>query len=80
MSASEKTTQTDAKINPLAMSVAEAAKVLSAVGVGKVSEQVLRKHITAGAPRNADGNISIVNYAAWLNERLNREGHHGDGL
>ena len=80
MSTGGKTPHPDTKINPLAMTVADAAKILSAVGVGQVSEAVLRKHIAAGAPRNADGSISIVNYAAWLNERLNREGHHGAGL
>jgi len=80
MSTSEKTAQTDTKINPLAMSVADAAKILSAVGVGQVSEKVLKKHIAARAPTNADGSISIVAYAAWLNERLNREAHHGTGL
>ena len=80
MSTGEKSAQTDTKINPLAMTVTEAAKILSAVGVGQVSEKVLRKHIAAGAPRNADGSISIVAYGGWLNRELNREGHHGTGL
>ena len=80
MSTGEKTLHPDTKINPLAMSVADAARILLAVGVGQVSEEVLRKHIAAGAPRNADGSISIVAYGGWLNRELNREGHHGTGL
>ncbi len=80
MSTGEKTLHPDTKINPLAMSVADAAKILSAVGVGQVGEAVLKKHIAAGAPRNADGSISIVAYGGWLNRELNREANDGTRL
>ena len=55
------------RIDPLAMTVAQAAKVLSAVGNGPVSEEMLRRHIAAGAPTTPDGRINLVQYAAWLN-------------
>ena len=68
------------QINPLAMSLAQAARILSAVGVGKVTEGVLRKHIAGGAPTNPDGSVSIVDYGAWLNQQMNRQDHDGTGL
>jgi hypothetical protein len=55
------------RIDPLAMTVAQAAKVLSAVGVGTVTEELIRRHVAAGAPATADGRINLVHYAAWLN-------------
>ena len=56
------------RIDPTAMTVAQAAKVLSAVGNGPVTEDMLRRHIEAGAPTTADGRINLVHYAAWLNK------------
>lgn len=49
-----------------ALSVADAAKALSAASGKPVSEALIRKDIDAGAPTNADGTISLVHYAAWL--------------
>jgi len=56
------------RIDPAALTVAQAAKVLSAVGNGPVTEDMLRRHIAAGAPTTADGHINLVHYAAWLNK------------
>ncbi len=56
------------RIDPAAMTVAQAAKVLSAVGNGPVTEDMLRRHIAAGAPTTVDGRINLVHYAAWLNK------------
>ena len=58
------------RIDPAAMTVAQAAKVLSAVGNGPVTEDMIRRHIAAGAPATADGRINLVHYAAWLNKEL----------
>ena len=55
-------------INPAALTVAQAAKILSAVGNGPVTEEMIRGHIAAGAPKTADGRINLVHYAAWLNK------------
>ena len=62
------------RIDPAALTVAQAAKVLSAVGNGPVTEDMLRRHIAAGAPTTADGRINLIQYAAWLN----MDNRHGD--
>jgi hypothetical protein len=56
------------RIDPTAMTPAQAAKVLTAVGSAPVTEEMLRRHIAAGAPTTADGRINLVHYAAWLNK------------
>jgi hypothetical protein len=53
-------------LNPKALSVADAANVLSKAGGAKVTEEMLQADITAGAPTNADGTINLVHFAAWL--------------
>ena len=60
----------DARIDPQSMTVAQLAKVL-----GLPAENV-RRHVDAGAPANADGRVNLVHYAAWLNHKL-RE-NYGD--
>jgi len=49
-----------------ALTVAQAAKVLSAAGGRRITEAMLRADIDAGAPANADGTINLVHYTAWL--------------
>ncbi|MBI5725784.1 MAG: hypothetical protein HZA50_17625 [Planctomycetes bacterium] len=61
------------RVDPLAMTIAQAAKVLSAVGGGTVTEELLRRHITEGAPVTSDGRINLVHYAAWLNKEMARD-------
>jgi len=56
-------------LNPAALSLADAAKVLSASGAGRVTVEMLREDVAAGAPTNADGTLNLVRYAAWLNAR-----------
>ena len=56
-------------LNPAALSLTDAARVLSRVGGAggfPVSEEMLRADIEAGAPTNADGAVNLVHYAAWL--------------
>ena len=65
-----------AAVDPAALTVAQAAKVLSAVGNGPVTEDMLRRHIAAGAPTTAAGRINLVHYAAWLNK--DSSGNDGD--
>jgi len=45
---------------------AQAAKVLSAAGGRRITEQMLLADMDAGAPANADGTINLVHYTAWL--------------
>ncbi len=49
-----------------ALTVAQAAKVLSAAGGRRITEDMLRTDIDAGAPVNTNGTINLVHYAAWL--------------
>ena len=65
----------DRPLNPLAMTVAQAAKILSAVGVGRVTEEMIQRHVAAGAPTAADGRINLVHYAAWLNQHVGKDEH-----
>jgi hypothetical protein len=53
-------------LNPNALSVANAARLLSKVGGERVTEEMIRADLTAGAPANTDGTINLVHYAAWL--------------
>ena len=56
----------DSKLNPTALPVAEAARLLSAVGGQAVTVEMLQADVAAGAPTNADGTLNLVHYAAWL--------------
>ena len=49
-----------------ALTPAQAAKVLSAAGGRRITEQMLLADIDAGAPDNADGTINLVHFTAWL--------------
>ena len=49
-----------------ALTVAQAAKVLSAAGGRRITEEMLRADIDAGAPVNVDGTLNLVHYTAWL--------------
>ena len=60
---SEKTT-----LNPKALSLQEAAKVLD------VEVEWLEEDIAEGAPTNADGTINLIHYAAWLNANMKEGG------
>ena len=54
------------RIDPLAMTVAQTAKVLTAVSGEAVTEEMIRGDVQAGAPLTADGRINLVHYGAWL--------------
>jgi hypothetical protein len=57
-------------LKPTALSVADAAKVLSKSGGRPVTENMLRADLDAGAPTNPDGTINLLHYAAWLVREL----------
>ena len=67
-------------LNPSAMSVEQLSRMLG------VAAEVVRRHITDGAPADFAGRMSLVQYAAWLNRRLTEtqaerdreESGHGD--
>jgi hypothetical protein len=66
------------RLNPAALPVADAARVLTRMGGKPVTEAMLRDDIDAGAPTNADGSINLVHYAAWLVKEMNQGGGGGD--
>jgi hypothetical protein len=55
-----------AKLSPTALSVQDAARLLTSVGGAPVSEEMIELDIAEGTPTNADGTIHLVYYAAWL--------------
>ncbi len=63
------------RIDPLAVTVAQAAKVLSAVSGERIAEEMIRADVEAGAPVTADGRVNLVYYAAWL---VRQEGTRGE--
>jgi hypothetical protein len=69
------------RLNPAALGVADAARVLTRIGgaSGKpITEEMLRADIDAGAPTNANGTINLVHYAAWLVKEMSVGGAGGD--
>jgi len=54
------------KLDPGALTVEQAAKILAAVGGRHATADVIRRHIDRGAPTTADGRINLVHYTAWL--------------
>ena len=62
------------RLNPAAMPVADAARVLTRLGGKPVTEAMLRADIDAGAPTNTDGSVNLVHYAAWLVKEMSAGG------
>jgi hypothetical protein len=58
-------------LNPQALSIADAAILLSRVGGTPISVEMITLDRAAGAPANPDGTLHLVHYAAWL---IAREG------
>ena len=61
-----------------ALTVAQAAKVLSATGGRRISEAELCADIDAGAPVNSDGTLNLVHYTAWLVKETASGGGRGE--
>jgi hypothetical protein len=60
------------KLNPLALELEEAARVLSASGPKRVTTEMLRADIDDGVPTNPDGTINLIHYVAWLVKEIAR--------
>ena len=59
-------------VDPNRLTPEQAAKLLSAAAKVKVPVAQIEKDIENGAPRNADGTISLIGYAAWLVKEMGR--------
>lgn len=57
-------------LNPVALPVRDAARLLSKTGGHPISTEMLEADIAEGAPTNPDGTINLVHYAAWLVKEL----------
>ena len=53
-------------MNPAALAVADAARLLAKAGGEPVTEAMIRGDIDDGAPTNPNGTVNLVHYAAWL--------------
>jgi len=74
MSGSVPQVQPNRGMNPMALAVPDAARMLSAAGVRPVTPEQILADIDAGAPANADGTINLVHYAAWLVKEMSTGG------
>ena len=59
-------------IDPNRLTPEQAAKLLSAAAKIRVSVEQIREDLEAGAPRNADGTINLMHYAAWMVKEMGR--------
>ena len=57
-------------LNPTALSIQNAAMVLTKTGGQTVTEAMIREDIAEGAPTNANGTLNLVHYAAWLVQEM----------
>ena len=44
----------------------QAAKLLSAAGKRRITVEMIRADIEAGAPTHPDGTLHLIHYTAWL--------------
>lgn len=54
------------RADPAALTLADAARLLSRVGGWSVTEAMLETDVASGAPTNPDGTLHLVRYSAWL--------------
>lgn len=59
-------------IDPNRLTPEQAAKLLSAAAKIRIPVEQIAKDLEAGAPRNADGTLNLVHYAAWIVKELGR--------
>lgn len=62
------------QLNPQALRVADAARLLSAALGESVTAEMLESDIAEGAPTNADGTLNLAHYAAWLVREMSSRG------
>ncbi|MGE4157718.1 MAG: hypothetical protein AB7F75_01320 [Planctomycetota bacterium] len=53
-------------LDPARLPVEALEKILRAAGWAEVSRERIEADFTGGAPRNPDGTVHLVRYAAWL--------------
>jgi hypothetical protein len=58
--------------SPTALALVDAAALLTKLAGTPVTVVMLERDLEAGAPRNADGTLNLVHYAAWLAREAER--------
>jgi hypothetical protein len=53
-------------VNPMALSIDEVSRLLSAAGSRRITPEQIQADIDRGMPIGADGKINLIHYAAWL--------------
>jgi hypothetical protein len=66
MSESDTSCETASALNPTALTIADAARLLSAASGQPIAVEMIQADLDAGAPANPDGTINLVWYGAWL--------------
>jgi hypothetical protein len=58
--------ETKQPLRPTALSVDDAARLLTRAGGKPVTAEMLKADLANGAPANPDQTLNLVHYAAWL--------------
>jgi hypothetical protein len=66
--------QNRGSVNPMALTLADAARLLSAAGGRSITVAMLQADIDLGAPINGDGTINLIQYGAWLVKEASARG------
>lgn len=59
-------------LNPSALPLQDAAKLLTKVGGQPIRVDMFEADVAAGAPTNSDGTLNLVHYASWLVKEMGR--------
>ena len=59
-------------LDPNRLTPEQAAKVLSAAAKVRVPVEQIATDLEDGAPKNSDGTMNLVHYAAWLVKEMGR--------
>ena len=71
MSEGEKTAGiSDGGLRLTALTIDQTAKILASAGGRRITEEMIRADIDAGAPTNPDGTVNLVHYTSWLVKEL----------
>jgi hypothetical protein len=59
-------------LSPTALTLSDAARILSKVSGQHITDEMLRDDVIQGAPTNADGTLNLVHYVAWQLKEIGR--------
>jgi len=64
-----------ARLQPTAVSVEDAARILTASGGRPVTREMIEADVQDGAPVNPDGTVNLIQYTAWLVKEMATRGN-----